>query len=162
MNAPAKHLELGAVIVNDPRWGFVVARDPNADNTFYYSVNTTGVYCRPSCAARLPRPENVRFHATCQDAEQAGFRPCKRCKPNLPSLAEQRTAKVTKACRIIEGAETVPSLEDLAKRIGVSRYHFHRIFRQITGLTPRQCRGAPRATVAQRSGKRRDGHDGNF
>jgi AraC family transcriptional regulator of adaptative response/methylated-DNA-[protein]-cysteine methyltransferase len=65
----------------DPRWAHVVARAREADGRFWYSVRTTGVYCRPSCAARLPRPENVRFHATPEDAERAGFRPCKRCGP---------------------------------------------------------------------------------
>ena len=78
---------------SDPRWASVVARDSEADGTFYYSVKTTGVYCRPSCAARLARPENVQFHATCEDAEKAGFRPCKRCKPNQASLVEQHATK---------------------------------------------------------------------
>jgi Metal binding domain of Ada len=66
---------------SDPRWTAVVARDANADGTFFHSVKTTGVYCRPSCPARLPRRENVAFHDTATDAEAAGFRPCKRCKP---------------------------------------------------------------------------------
>jgi AraC family transcriptional regulator of adaptative response/methylated-DNA-[protein]-cysteine methyltransferase len=69
------------------RWDAVQRRDPAADGMFYYSVATTGVYCRPTCGARLPRRENVAFHATCADAERAGFRPCKRCRPNGPSLA---------------------------------------------------------------------------
>ena len=69
----------------DPRWADVLARNPKADGSFFYSVKTTGVYCRPSCAARLARPENVRFHASCADAESAGFRPCKRCKPDQPA-----------------------------------------------------------------------------
>lgn len=88
MNASGKNAHLAAETVNDPRWASVVARNPEADGTFYYSVKTTGVYCRPSCAAWLARPENVRFHTTCEDAEKAGFRPCKRCKPNQPSLKE--------------------------------------------------------------------------
>jgi AraC family transcriptional regulator, regulatory protein of adaptative response / methylated-DNA-[protein]-cysteine methyltransferase len=137
MNASANNTQLAATTAHDPRWASVVARDPEADGTFYYSVQTTGVYCRPSCAARLARPENVRFHTTCEDAEKAGFRPCKRCKPNQPSLVEQHAAKVTAACRIIEASETVPGLEDLAKRVGVSPYYFHRVFKEITGLTPR-------------------------
>ena len=87
MNMTAKNAQRAATAENDPRWASVVARDPGADGTFYYSVKTTGVYCRPSCAARLARPENIRFHTTCADAEQAGFRPCKRCKPDQPSLA---------------------------------------------------------------------------
>lgn len=88
MNASGKNAHLAAETVNDPRWASVVARNPEADGTFYYSVKTTGVYCRPSCAAWLARPENVRFHTTCEDAEKAGFRPCKRCKPIQPSLKE--------------------------------------------------------------------------
>ncbi|HEY4343884.1 MAG TPA: bifunctional DNA-binding transcriptional regulator/O6-methylguanine-DNA methyltransferase Ada [Parvibaculum sp.] len=127
---------------NDPRWALVVAR--NADADFFYSVTTTGVYCRPACAARPARPENVRFHATCEEAEKAGFRPCKRCKPNEAPLAEQHAAKITQACRIIEEAETAPNLEDLAERVGTSAYHFHRLFKQITGLTPRAYAAAHR------------------
>lgn len=86
MNASAKNTELAAATTNDPRWASIVARDANADGKFLYAVKTTGVYCRPSCPARLARPENVRFHTTAQDAEKAGFRPCKRCKPNQPSI----------------------------------------------------------------------------
>jgi AraC family transcriptional regulator of adaptative response/methylated-DNA-[protein]-cysteine methyltransferase len=145
MNMTAKNAQLAAAAENDPRWASVVARDPGADGTFYYSVKTTGVYCRPSCAARLARPENIRFHTTCADAEQAGFRPCKRCKPNQPSLVEQNAAKVTEACRLIEESEDVPSLEELANHAGVSTYHFHRMFKAITGLTPREYAAAHRA-----------------
>jgi AraC family transcriptional regulator of adaptative response/methylated-DNA-[protein]-cysteine methyltransferase len=138
MNTSLKTEELAAATVNDPRWVSVVARDAEADGTFYYSVKTTGVYCRPSCAARMARPENIRFHPTSEDAEQAGFRPCKRCKPNQPPLAEQYAAKVTEACRLIEASEHAQNLDDLATRVGVSAYHFHRVFKQITGLTPRE------------------------
>lgn len=144
MNTSAKIAQIAAATANDPRWLAVVARDREADGSFYYSVETTGVYCRPSCAARLARPENVRFHATCEDAEKAGFRPCKRCKPNQSGLAEQYAAKVTEACRIIEESETAPGLEELAKRVGVSAYHFHRVFKQVTGLTPREYAAARR------------------
>jgi AraC family transcriptional regulator, regulatory protein of adaptative response / methylated-DNA-[protein]-cysteine methyltransferase len=138
MNALLKNAQLGTATVNDPRWASVVDRDPAADGRFYYSVESTGVYCRPSCAARLARPENVRFYATCEAAEKAGFRPCKRCKPDLPSLAEQHAGKVIDACRIIEESESVAALADLAKRVGLSASHFHRVFKHSTGLTPRQ------------------------
>lgn len=144
MNTSTKNAPLATAILNDPRWTLVLARDPEADGKFYYSVKTTGVYCRPTCAARLPRPENVRFHATIQDAENAGFRPCKRCKPNQPPLEEQHAENVTKACRIIEEAETAPALEELAKRVGMSTYHFHRVFKHVTGLTPREYAAAHR------------------
>jgi AraC family transcriptional regulator of adaptative response/methylated-DNA-[protein]-cysteine methyltransferase len=145
MNAPASNEMLAAATVNDPRWAAVVARDPSADGTFFYSVKTTGVYCRPSCAARLARPENVRFHATCADAERAGFRPCRRCKPDQRPLDEQHAAKVAEICRLLESAETVPHLEELASRAGLSAYHFHRVFKAVTGLTPRAYAAAVRA-----------------
>lgn len=144
MNALAKKERLAADTVNDPRWASVVARDPEADGKFYYTVKTTGVYCRPSCAARPARPENIGFYPTREEAENAGFRPCKRCHPDRPSLVEQYAAKVTQACRIIEELESAPSLEVLARQVGMSVYHFHRIFKQITGLTPRQYAAAQR------------------
>jgi AraC family transcriptional regulator, regulatory protein of adaptative response / methylated-DNA-[protein]-cysteine methyltransferase len=144
MDTLAKKVRLAASTNNDPRWVSVVARNAEADGSFYYSVRTTGVYCRPSCAARLARPENVGFYKTREEAEKAGFRPCKRCQPDRPSLAEQYAAKVTQACRIIEEAETTPVLEELAKRTGMSPYHFHRVFKHVTGLTPRQYGAAQR------------------
>src|SRR5262245_38643593 len=94
----------------DERWEAVRHRDPAADGTFYYSVRTTGVYCRPSCAARLARRENVAFHLSCEDAERAGFRPCKRCRPNEAGLAERQAAAVAKACAVIDVAEEMPTL----------------------------------------------------
>ena len=156
MNLSAKNAQLAATAENDPRWPSVVARDPRADGTFYYSVTTTGVYCRPACAARLARPENVRFHTTREDAEKAGFRPCKRCKPNQPTLVEQHAVKVTEACRFIEESEDVPSLEDLARHVGVSTYHFHRVFKKVTGLTPRAFAAAHRAKRMRAELARRD------
>src|SRR5471032_2656343 len=97
MNAINKNAQRAAATENDPRWAAVVARDSKADGSFWYSVTTTGVYCRPSCAARLPRPQNVRFYRTRAEAEKAGFRPCKRCKPDQPPLLEQHAAQVTAA-----------------------------------------------------------------
>jgi AraC family transcriptional regulator of adaptative response/methylated-DNA-[protein]-cysteine methyltransferase len=144
MRLSAKSIELAAATEGDPRWASVAARSPAADGTFFYSVKTTGVYCRPSCAARVPRPENVRFHPTREDAENAGFRPCKRCKPDQPSLIEQHAAMVTEACRLIEASDGVPTLEDLAKEAGVSSFHLHRVFKAITGVTPREYAAAHR------------------
>jgi len=156
MNASANAERHVAATVSDPRWAVVVARDPVADGKFFYSVRTTGVYCRPSCAARLARPENVRFHATCADAEQAGFRPCKRCKPDQAPLVTQHAAKVAGICRLIEDADTVPGLEELASCAGLSTYHFHRVFKAATGLTPKAYAAAHRArrvrTELDRSG----------
>jgi len=154
MNAPSKKSQFAAATENDPRWASVLARDPAADGTFYYSVATTGVYCRPSCAARLARPENVRFHATRKDAERAGFRPCKRCKPDQPTLSERHATQIAEACRMIESAETLPGLTELARNAGMSTYHFHRVFKAIIGLTPRAYAAAHRAEKV-RSGLRR-------
>jgi AraC family transcriptional regulator of adaptative response/methylated-DNA-[protein]-cysteine methyltransferase len=131
-------------IERDPRWASMVARSAESDGSFFYSVRTTGVYCRPSCGSRLPRPENVRFHATREDAEQAGFRPCKRCHPERPSLLEQHAAKVEEACRLIQTSATVPNLEKLAAQVGLSTFHFHRVFKAVTGLTPRAYAAAHR------------------
>jgi AraC family transcriptional regulator of adaptative response/methylated-DNA-[protein]-cysteine methyltransferase len=118
-------------------WQAVVARDKSHDGVFYYSVASTSVYCRPSCSARLPNRSNVRFHATCADAEAAGFRPCKRCKPNQPALHEAHAAIVAAACRLIEEAEDAPSLEALAEASGLSPFHFHRVFKTVAGVTPK-------------------------
>jgi AraC family transcriptional regulator, regulatory protein of adaptative response / methylated-DNA-[protein]-cysteine methyltransferase len=129
----------------DSRWAAVLARDPAADGKFFYSVRTTGVYCRPSCGARTPRPENVDFHATAADAERASFRPCKRCKPDQPPLAAQHAALVARLCRMIESAETAPTLEELAGQAGMSSYHLHRVFKSVTGITPQAYARAHRA-----------------
>jgi AraC family transcriptional regulator of adaptative response/methylated-DNA-[protein]-cysteine methyltransferase len=135
----------------DPRWTAIVARARSADGTFYYSVATTGVYCRPSCAARLPNPRNVRFHRTTADAERAGFRPCKRCKPDAPSLDARRAAIVAAACRTIERAGTTPRLGTLARQAGLSAYHFHRVFKAVTGVTPRAYAAAHRRRRVRRA-----------
>lgn len=145
MHMSVKDAELAAITESDARWAAIVARNAEADGTFYYSVKTTGVYCRPSCAARLARPEHVQFHATCEDAEKAGFRPCKRCKPDQPSLAEQHARIVAEACRLIAEAEETPGLEVLAAHVGMSNYHFHRVFKAVTGLTPHDYAVAHRA-----------------
>jgi len=137
--------EVAPFSIDDERWDAVVRRDASADGVFYYSVRTTGVYCRPSCAARLARRENVRFHLTCDDAEQAGFRACKRCRPNAPALAEQWAAAVAKACRLIETSDESLNLEALADAAGMSRFHFHRVFKSITGVTPKAYAAAHRA-----------------
>ena len=131
--------------VNDPRWAAVVARDSAADGSFYYSVRTTGVYCRPSCPSRAANPENVRYHDTCADAGHEGFRPCKRCQPDQPSRMEHHAATIAKICRFIEQAEEIPDLKELAVQAGLSSYHFHRVFKAVTGLTPRAYATAHRA-----------------
>jgi AraC family transcriptional regulator of adaptative response/methylated-DNA-[protein]-cysteine methyltransferase len=142
-------MNVRSLVEADPRWKAVAARDRSADGAFYYSVESTGVYCRPSCGARLPRPENVRFHETIEDAERAGFRPCKRCRPIGPALDARYAAIVAESCRSIEASERVPSLAALAKRAGLSLHHFHRVFKSTTGLTPREYGAAHRARRAR-------------
>ena len=130
---------------DDPRWQAVLARDARAEGRFVYSVATTGVYCRPACAARTPNPRNVAFHADPGEAEAAGFRPCRRCRPNEAPLAERQAALIAAACRRIEAAEEPLSLGELADGAGLSPHHFHRLFRAITGLTPKGYGDAERA-----------------
>jgi len=133
----------------DPRWTAITRRDPSADGQFFYSVSTTGVFCRPSCSARQPRRENVAFHASAEAARRAGFRPCRRCRPEEPSLAARRAEMVAAACRAIEAAEEPPSLTDLARGAGLSPHHFHRLFKAQTGLTPKDYAAAHRARRVQ-------------
>jgi len=123
--------------LDDARWAAVVARDAAFDGRFVSAVETTGIYCRPSCPAKRPNRANVRFYDTAADAERAGFRPCKRCKPGEPSLAEQHAEKVAEACRLIEAAEEELKLDELAAAVGLSPYHFHRIFKAVLGVTPK-------------------------
>jgi AraC family transcriptional regulator of adaptative response/methylated-DNA-[protein]-cysteine methyltransferase len=129
----------------DPRWAAIVARDHRADGSFYYSVATTGVYCRPSCGSRRPNPRNVRFYESTAEAARAGFRPCRRCRPDRPPLEQVHAARVAEACRLIETAEKTPVLAALAKRAGLSPYHFHRVFKATTGVTPKAYAAAHRA-----------------
>ncbi len=142
--------------VSDARWPAVVARDRTADGKFFYSVRTTGVYCRPSCAARAARPENVAFHATAEEARKAGFRPCRRCRPDQPALAQQHAAMVAGLCRLIEGAEEAPTLGQLAAHAGLSTYHLHRLFKEVTGLTPKAYAAANRARRVRKALSRSD------
>ncbi|MFO7596875.1 MAG: bifunctional transcriptional activator/DNA repair enzyme AdaA, partial [Desulfocurvibacter africanus] len=136
---------LAAATTKDPRWAAVVARDPQADGAFFYAVRTTGVYCRPSCAARAARPENIVFFTTAAEVEQAGFRPCLRCRPDQPPLQEQHAVLVAELCRLIERSERMPSLAELANHAGLSTYHLHRIFKSVTGVTPKAYAAAHRA-----------------
>lgn len=121
----------------DPRWASVRARDPAADGRFVYAVATTGVYCHPSCAARPARPENVSFFADAASAERAGFRACKRCRADAPPPAIRRAEIVAKLCRLIEDRDEIPSLAELAAAAQMSPHHTHRLFKSVTGVTPR-------------------------
>lgn len=132
-------------VASDPRWRSVLARDTTADGLFFYAVRTTGVYCRPSCPSRTAKPENVAFYPTGESAEANGYRPCKRCKPNAASPREREAAIATRACRLIEAADEAPKLEVLAAAVGLSPFHFHRLFKSITGLTPKAYATAHRS-----------------
>ncbi|HEV2000419.1 MAG TPA: bifunctional DNA-binding transcriptional regulator/O6-methylguanine-DNA methyltransferase Ada [Xanthobacteraceae bacterium] len=134
---------------DEARWDAVRRRDPVADGHFLYSVATTGVYCRPSCAARPARRENVAFHAAPADAERAGFRPCKRCRPDLAPRADREAEMIAVACRAIETAEETPSLDALAAAAGLSPTYFHRTFKRIAGVTPKAYADAQRQRRVQ-------------
>ncbi|WP_085686967.1 MULTISPECIES: bifunctional DNA-binding transcriptional regulator/O6-methylguanine-DNA methyltransferase Ada [unclassified Pseudomonas] len=130
---------------DDPRWAAVVARDPRADGQFVYAVKTTGIYCRPSSLARLPKPQNVEFFDTAEDAEAAGYRPSKRASKDQTEVAAQHAATVAAACRQIEASDSLPALNDLAETAGLSAFHFHRVFKAATGLTPKGYAAAHRS-----------------
>ena len=135
-----------AATQNDPRWTQIVARDRSADGTFWYSVQTTGIYCRPSCPSRTANPKNVALHDDLPSARATGFRPCKRCKPDGVSQSAQHAALVAKACRLIEQSEELIPLEGLAEAVGLSASYFHRLFKATTGLTPKSYAAANRAS----------------
>jgi AraC family transcriptional regulator, regulatory protein of adaptative response / methylated-DNA-[protein]-cysteine methyltransferase len=137
-------------VADDPRWARIVARDKTADGHFWYSVSTTGVYCRPSCPSRTANPGNVELHDTLESARATGFRPCRRCNPDGPSIEGENAAQVANACRIIEESEEEPSLEELAEAIGKSPSYFHRVFKAATGLTPKDYAAAHRAKKIRR------------
>lgn len=125
------------LVADDPRWARIVTRDKSADGQLWYSVSTTGVYCRPSCPSRTANPKNVTLHDTIESARATGFRACRRCNPDGPTLEREKATLVAKACRIIEDSEGEPSLEDLATAVDRSPSYFHRMFKASTGLTPK-------------------------
>ncbi|TAN13520.1 MAG: bifunctional DNA-binding transcriptional regulator/O6-methylguanine-DNA methyltransferase Ada, partial [Burkholderiaceae bacterium] len=129
----------------DDRWAAVQARDAAADGHFVYAVRTTGVYCRPSSTARCPRRENVAFFDTAEAAEAAGYRCSRRAHGDQTRAAAERAALVARACRLIETSDTPPPLDALATEVGLSPFHFHRVFKAETGLTPKAYSAAWRA-----------------
>lgn len=135
----------------DPRWTALVQRDKAYDGEFVYAVTTTGVYCRPSCPSRLAKPANVKFFDTTDLARDAGYRACKRCKPEAMSLDLRRGEVVEAACRTLEQSANGVALEDLARKAGLSTHHFHRVFKQSTGLTPKAYFKALQANRLQAS-----------
>ena len=129
---------------DEHRWQAVLERRADADDRFVFAVMTTGIFCRPSCRARHALRENVRFFADAQAAQQAGFRPCKRCQPDRPVDKHSLAQKITAACHILE-QETPVTLAALAQRVGLSPYHLHRQFKTVTGMTPKAWQQAARA-----------------
>jgi len=130
---------------DDARWAAVQARDTRADGHFVYAVRTTGVYARPSSAARLPRRENVEFFDTPGAAEAAGYRASRRAAADRTEAARRQAAQVERACRRIEASQAPPDLAALAAEAGLSAFHFHRVFKAATGLTPKAYAAAARA-----------------
>ena len=110
---------------DEARWQAVLRCDPRADGLFCYGVSSTGIYCRPTCPARRPARRNVRFFETCEEAEEAGFRPCLRCAPRD---VHPQQALVSRAQHILSTAETPPSLAELGKTLGISPFHLQRLF----------------------------------
>lgn len=149
--ASKSSLQDGQAVVQDPRWGRIVARDNSGDGKFWYSVATTGVYCRPSCPSRGANPKNVTIHDTLAAAKATGFRPCLRCKPDGVSAEVDNAAVVAKACRMIGEADQAPALADVAKAVGLSPSYFHRLFKRVTGVTPKAYAAERRAARVRES-----------
>lgn len=133
------------------RWAAVMARNAAADGHFVYAVRSTGIYCRPSCGTRRPLRVNVSFHANATAAERAGFRPCKRCRPECAPCSPRNMEQVKAACRRIEQAQEEPVLAELAAVAGLSPGHFHRVFKDIIGVTPKAYARSRRALRAQQA-----------
>lgn len=151
MSRNSNHVESADVYAGaDRRWAAVLARDTAADGHFVYAVKTTGVYCSPSSSARLPRRENVEFFDTPQAAAAAGYRASRRTTGDRGTAAKRRAAMVEQACRLIEASDPQPGLQELAAQAGVSPFHFHRIFKSETGLTPKDYASAFRAGKLRR------------
>lgn len=137
-------MEASGYASDEQRWAATIARDAAADGHFYYAVTTTGIYCKPSCPSRRARRGNVRFYDTPAAARQDGFRPCKRCLPDQTNIPDRHAQAIAKACRCIEQAESCPGISELAGAAGMSRFHFQRVFKALTGLTPRAYAEATR------------------
>lgn len=120
------------------RWQAVRERDSAADGSFYFAVKTTGIFCRPGCASRLPRRRNVEYFDDATEAARSGYRPCKRCRPTSTSANEDQAALVASSCRRLQDDTALPSLAELAAEAGLSPAHFHRLFKKALGVTPKQ------------------------
>ena len=136
---------------DDACWTAVCRKDPESAAEFVYAVRTTGIYCRPTCTSRRPLRSNVEFHPTPQAATAAGYRPCKRCRPDEANPRASREAAMTRVCRLIDASERLPSLFEMATAAHMSPSHFHRVFKATVGLTPRAYAAAGRARRARRT-----------
>lgn len=125
-------------------WQAVAERDAAADGWFVYAVHSTGVYCRPSCPSRRPRREGVSFFELPEAAEQAGFRPCRRCHPRDLTALDPQVELVQRACHQLEADEQIPSLADLGAALNISPTHLQRVFKRVMGISPRQYAEARR------------------
>lgn len=131
-------------ITDDDRWQSVVDRDADADGQFVFAVQTTGIFCRPSCRAKHALRKNVSFFADARQALAAGFRPCKRCQPDKDSAHQHRLEKIAHACQLLE-QESPLMLDELAQQVAMSPYHLHRLFKATTGMTPKAWQQSWRA-----------------
>ena len=136
-------------VSENQRWQAIQTRDRQAEGIFWYAVITTGIYCRPACPSRLPNRENIRYFDSIENAESAGFRACKRCKPKQLTAFQQHLSMVTKICRLIQSSESEINLTALAQKTELSPYYFHKVFKSITGLTPKSYFQAHRAKRIQ-------------
>lgn len=136
---------------DDSRWQAVTERDGSADGVFFYGVKTTGIFCRPSCGARTPLRKNVSFYPEPSEAKRAGFRACKRCKPESTPPRQRQKELVVEVCRLIEQSAKEPTLNELAGAVGLSPYHFNRVFKGIVGVTPKQYAIAHRSQAAAKN-----------
>jgi AraC family transcriptional regulator of adaptative response/methylated-DNA-[protein]-cysteine methyltransferase len=123
-------------LADEQCWQAVCERDAHYDGQFVFAVRTTGIFCRPSCRSRRPLRQNVGFYSDAAAAFAAGFRPCKRCQPDNIDPVRQRQARVETACRLLEQDAPV-TLEALADAVAMSPWHFHRLFKAVTGMTPK-------------------------
>lgn len=131
-------------INDDARWQSVLDRDPDADGQFVFAVQTTGIFCRPSCRAKHALRQNVRFFASAEQALAAGFRPCKRCQPDKDNARQHQLDKITHACRLLEQDAPI-TLDALAQQVAMSPFHLHRLFKATTGMTPKAWQQSWRA-----------------
>ena len=130
---------VASVMDNPELWNAVLSRDGSRDGSFVFAVRSTGIYCRPSCPARRPRREQVRFFPIPEAAEQAGFRACRRCHPRRARTNDPQIELVRRVCQAIdEDAEEPHTLKTLSTQAAVSAHHLQRTFKDVMGITPRQ------------------------